>query len=121
MKVEPEYICEETKLHTKLIEEVEKEGPTEEEMIDMADMFKLFSDSTRLKIICAILKNELCVCDLCELLHLTQSNVSHQLQLLRMANLVNYRKEGKQVFYHLQDEHVEKMIKMALEHIKEEI
>ena len=67
-----------------------------EKIIEMADVFKLFSDSTRLKIICSILNNELCVCDLCELLNLTQSNVSHQLQLLRTAKLVKYRKEGKQ-------------------------
>ena len=92
----------------------------EEEIMDMADVFKLFSDSTRLRIICAILNNELCVYDLCELLNLTQSNVSHQLQLLRAAKLVKYRKEGKQVYYSLQDEHIEKIIKMALDHIREE-
>ena len=92
----------------------------EEEIMDMADVFKLFSDSTRLRIICEILNNELCVYDLCERLSLTQSNVSHQLQLLRAAKLVKYRKEGKQVYYSLQDEHIEKIIKMALDHIREE-
>ncbi len=114
------YICGEKCPHYNQINEVKKTEPTEEEIIDMADMFKLFSDSTRLRIICAILNSELCVCDLCELLNLTQSNVSHQLQLLRNSKLVKYRKEGKQVFYSLQDNHVEKIIRMALEHIKEE-
>lgn len=92
----------------------------EEEIMDMADVFKLFSDSTRLRIICEILNNELCVYDLCEKLNLTQSNVSHQLQLLRASKLVKYRKDGKQVYYSLQDEHIEKIIKMALDHIREE-
>jgi len=117
---EKQWICEENCPHYNKIKEVEKTEPNEEEIIEMADVFKLFSDSTRLRIICSILNNELCVCDLCELLHLTQSNVSHQLQLLRTAKLVKYRKEGKQVYYTLKDEHVEKIIRMALDHILEE-
>lgn len=117
---ELELICGENCPHYRKINEVRKTEPKEEEIIEMADVFKLFSDSTRLRIICAILNNELCVCDLCELLNLSQSNVSHQLQLLRTAKLVKYRKEGKQVFYSLQDEHIEKIITMALEHILEE-
>lgn len=115
-----ELVCKENCIHNRQINKVKKLGPNEEQIIEMADVFKLFSDSTRLRIICSILNNELCVCDLCELLNLTQSNVSHQLKLLRSAKLVKYRKEGKQVYYSLQDEHVEKIIKMALEHIIEE-
>lgn len=92
----------------------------EREIVNLSDMFKLFSDNTRLRIICEILNNELCVQDLCERLNLTQSNVSHQLQLLRTSKLVKYRKEGKQVYYSLQDEHIEKIIQMALDHIREE-
>lgn len=117
---EKEFVCKENCVHHNKINEVKKTEPNEEEIIEMADVFKLFSDSTRLKIICSILNNELCVCDLCELLNLTQSNVSHQLQLLRTAKLVKYRKEGKQVYYTLQDKHVEEIIKMTLEHIEEE-
>lgn len=117
---EKQWICEENCPHYNKIKEVEKTEPSEEEIIEMADVFKLFSDSTRLRIICSILNNELCVCDLCELLNLTQSNVSHQLQLLRTAKLVKYRKEGKQVYYTLKDEHVKKIIRMALDHILEE-
>src|SRR5574344_937099 len=117
---EKEFVCKENCVHYKKINEVKKTEPNEEEIIEMADVFKLFSDSTRLSIICAILNNELCVCDLCELLNLTQSNVSHQLQLLRAAKLVKFRKDGKQVYYSLQDEHVEEIIRMALDHIVEE-
>ena len=115
-----ELLCSEKCPHYNKIEEVKKKEPTFDEKIEMADMFKLFADSSRLKIICSILNNELCVCDLCELLNLTQSNVSHQLQLLRTSKLVKYRKEGKQVYYSLKDEHVERIITMALYHIREE-
>lgn len=119
-KEDKDLVCGENCPHYNKILEVKKCEPEEEEIIEMADVFKLFSDSTRLRIICSILNNELCVCDLCELLNLTQSNVSHQLQLLRTAKLVKYRKEGKQVYYSLQDSHVEKIIRMALDHIVEE-
>lgn len=117
---EKELICGENCPHYNKIAEVKQKQIKEEQMMELADMFKLFSDSTRLRIICAILNNELCVCDLCELLNLTQSNVSHQLQLLRTAKLVKFRKEGKQVYYSLQDNHVERIIRMALEHLEEE-
>lgn len=119
-KYNDKMCCDEKCVHLEEIKEVKKKEPSFDEIIEMADMFKLFADSSRLKIICEILNNELCVCDLCELLNLTQSNVSHQLQLLRAAKLVKHRKEGKQVFYSLKDEHVEKIIKMAIEHIREE-
>lgn len=92
----------------------------EREIVNLSEMFKLFADNTRLRIICEILNQELCVYDLCERLNLTQSNVSHQLQILRTSKLVKYRKDGKQVYYSLQDEHIEKIIQMALEHIEEE-
>lgn len=114
-----ELVCNEKCPHYNKINEVKSKEPTYDEIMEVADMFKLFADSSRLKIICSILNNELCVCDLCELLGLTQSNVSHQLQLLRTAKLVKYRKEGKQVYYSLEDKHVEKIIKMALGHIRE--
>lgn len=87
---------------------------------ELSEIFKLFADETRLKIICSLLNKELCVYDLCELLQLNQSTVSHQLKLLRNSKLVKYRREGKQVFYSLDDEHVEQIIQMALKHTKEE-
>lgn len=118
--LEKDLICGEKCPHYNTINKVKNTEPSFDEIMEIADMFKLFADSSRLKIICSILNNELCVCDLCEILGLTQSNVSHQLQLLRTAKLVKYRKDGKQVYYSLKDEHIEKIIKMALEHIKEE-
>ncbi len=118
---EQEWICNEKCPHYNKIKQVQQEAPNFEEIMEIADMFKLFADSSRLKIICSILNRELCVCDLCELLGLSQSNVSHQLQLLRTAKLVKYRKEGKQVYYSLQDEHIEKIMTMALDHIREEM
>lgn len=117
---EIDFVCGENCPHYRKIDEVKKREPNTREIQILSDMFKLFSDNTRLRIICSILNTELCVCDLCELLNLNQSTVSHQLQLLRNAKLVKYRKEGKQVFYSLQDEHIESIISLSLEHILEE-
>lgn len=119
MKKESKLVCGEKCPHYQKINEVKKKEPNKEEIQKLSDMFKLFADNTRLRIICSILNRELCVCDLCELLDLNQSTVSHQLQLLRNANLVKYRREGKQIFYSLQDDHVEKIIALSLEHILE--
>lgn len=116
---EMEYICGENCPHYPKINQVRKAEPNTNQIEDLANMFKLFADNTRLRIICSILNTELCVCDLCELLELNQSTVSHQLQLLRNAKLVTYRREGKQIFYRLQDEHIEKIIATSLEHILE--
>ncbi len=114
-----EFVCKENCPHFNLINKVKLSNIGREEIQDLSEIFKLFADETRLRIICAILNTELCVCDLCELLNLNQSAVSHQLQLLRSSKLVKYRKEGKQVYYSLKDEHIENIIKMALAHIKE--
>ena len=114
-----ELLCQEKCPHYNLINKVKLLNIDRKEILELSEMFKLFSDETRLRIICAILNTELCVCDLCELLDLSQSTVSHQLQLLRNSKLVKYRKEGKQVYYSLEDEHIENIIKIALAHIKE--
>lgn len=114
-----EFLCQEKCPHFNLINQVKLSNIDREEIQDLSEIFKLFADETRLRIICAILNTELCVCDLCELLGLNQSAVSHQLQLLRSSKLVKYRKEGKQVYYSLEDEHIESIIKMALAHIRE--
>lgn len=114
-----DFVCNENCPHYNLINQVKLESIDRKKMQDLSEIFKLFADETRLRIICAILNTELCVCDLCEILNLNQSAVSHQLQLLRSSKLVKYRKEGKQVFYSLKDEHIESIIKMALAHIME--
>ena len=115
-----QYICLENCPHHNKIEEVKIKEPTRNEILSLSNMFKLFADDTRLRIICILIKEELCVCDICEALGLNQSTVSHQLQLLRSSSLVKYRRDGKQIFYSLQDEHVERIISQALEHILEE-
>lgn len=117
---ENEYVCSENCPHYNKVKIAKQKEPTRNDILKLSNMFKLFADDTRLRIICILIKQELCVCDLCEALDLNQSTVSHQLQLLRNSNLVKYRRDGKQIFYSLQDEHVEKIISQALEHILEE-
>ena len=90
-----------------------------DKIINISDMFKLFADSTRLSIICSLMGKEQCVCDICQILDLNQSTVSHQLKLLRSAKLVKSRRDGKHIFYSLKDNHVENVIKLAIEHISE--
>lgn len=117
---EKDFVCGEKCPHYQKIDKVKLEEPNNEEIENLSNMFKLFADNTRLRIICSILNTELCVCDLCELLDLNQSTVSHQLQILRNAKLVKYRREGKQIYYSLQDEHIEQIISTSLAHILEE-
>ena len=117
---ERDFVCGEKCPHYQKINKVKLEEPNNEEIENLSNMFKLFADNTRLRIICSILNTELCVCDLCELLELNQSTVSHQLQILRNAKLVKYRREGKQIYYSLQDEHIEQIISTSLAHILEE-
>ena len=91
----------------------------EDKVIDIAELFKVFSDSTRIKIISALIGKELCVNDIADLTNTSQSAISHQLRLLKQSKLVKYRKEGQSIFYSLADDHVEKIFKMGCEHIEE--
>ena len=115
--MEEELKCEEK--HLDIIEKVRKKMPKEEILFDIAELFKVFGDSTRMKIICCLFESEMCVCDISEIINATQSAVSHQLRVLKQAKLVKYRKEGKTVFYSLSDRHVEIIFNMAMEHINE--
>ena len=119
LKMEEDLVCEDKELHKNELYEAKKKEITQEMNRSLAEMFKVFADETRLRIICSLLNEELCVCDLCELLNLNQSTVSHQLQTLRNSKLVKYRKDGKQVFYTLKDEHIDAILRMAIAHIKE--
>ena len=101
------------------MEKVNKEMPMEEELYDLAELFKVFGDSTRIRILFVLFEAEVCVCDLAEVLHMTQSAVSHQLRILKQAKLVNARREGKSVFYSLADDHVRTIIAQGREHIEE--
>lgn len=106
--------------HDEIIRQVKPNMPNEETLFDIAELFKVFGDSTRMKIICCLFEHEMCVCDIAELINSTQSAVSHQLRVLKQAKLVKFRKEGKVVYYTLSDRHVEIIFNMALEHIQEE-
>ena len=106
-------------VHENVIEMVKKKMPQEEKLYDLAELFKVFGDTTRVKIISALFEAEMCVCDIAELLSMTQSAISHQLRVLRQARLVKHRKEGKVVFYSLDDEHIKTIFNQGLEHILE--
>ena len=106
-------------VHDNIIEMVKQKMPQEEKLYDLAELFKVFGDTTRVKIISALFEAEMCVCDIAELLSMTQSAISHQLRVLRQARLVKHRKEGKVVFYSLDDEHIKSIFNQGLEHILE--
>lgn len=112
-------ICKCNVVHEEIIKKVKDEMIDEETLQDISDLFKVFSDSTRIKIIFALFKSEMCVCDIATLLQMNQSAISHQLRVLKQARLVKYRKEGKSVYYSLDDNHIEEIFHMALEHINE--
>ena len=105
--------------HSKLLSEVSGQMPPDETLADLAELFSVFGDSTRIKILWALFEEEMCVCAIAELLKMTQSAISHQLKLLRHAKLVNCRREGKTVFYFLADDHVRSIIGQGMEHISE--
>ena len=111
--------CEITQVHQGAVDQVRQVLPPDEVLSDLADLFKIFGDSTRIKILYALLRSELCVCDIADLLGLTQSAISHQLRALKNARLVKSRREGKTVFYALADDHVKTIIDQGLEHVSE--
>ena len=95
------------------------EMPPEEILYDLAEIFKIFGDSTRIKILYTLFESELCVRDIAEILNMSQNAVSHQLRVLKNNKLVRFRKEGKNVYYSLADDHVYSIIKMGMEHLEE--
>lgn len=111
-------MCEETIIHEKSIEKVREKMIEEREIIALSELFKTICDSTRIKILYALSLGELCVCDIANLIEMSQSAVSHQLRVLRNSRLVKYRKEGKSVYYSLNDQHVVNLFNQGLEHVK---
>ena len=93
-------------IHKDVVEEVKDKLPQEEILYDLAELFKVFGDSTRIKIICSLFESEMCVCDLSALLNISQSAISHQLRVLKSARLVKFRRAGKVIYYSLDDEHI---------------
>ena len=106
--------------HVGILEKVRHELPTDELLCDLSDLFKLFGDTTRIKILYSLFESEMCVCAIADLLGMTQSAISHQLRILKDANLVGNRREGKTVYYFLSDDHVRTIIAQGFEHLIEE-
>lgn len=116
MKIEK---CDCTIIHEDIVKDVGENMPKEESLYDLAELFKVFGDTTRIKILYALFAAEMCVCDIAVLLNMTQSAISHQLRVLKQARLVKYRKAGKVVYYTLDDEHVKAIFDQGLIHINE--
>ncbi|MEZ4358028.1 MAG: metalloregulator ArsR/SmtB family transcription factor [Eubacteriales bacterium] len=111
--------CDCNVIHEDVVNEVRAHMPKEEELFNLADLFRVFGDSTRVRILCALFRSEMCVCDIAALLGMTKSSISHQLRILKQAKLVKYRREGKIVFYSLDDEHVKNIFDQGLQHVTE--
>ncbi len=121
MHIEKETVevCEFLHVHEDVVAEVKANMPQEDKLYDLADFFKVFADSTRIKILYVLLMHEMCVCDLANTLGISQSAISHQLRTLKQMDLVRSRREGKTVFYSLADNHIKDILSQGLEHIEE--
>ena len=117
-KIEVEH-CDFVHVHEDIVKDVREHLPAVEELQELADFFKVFGDSTRIRILCILLRSEMCVCDLAQTLEMTQSAISHQLRVLKQMKLVTNRREGKTVFYSLADGHIKTIINQGMEHIRE--
>ena len=111
--------CDCAVIHEDIVKKVRKLMPDEELLLNLADLFKVFGDSTRVRIISALIHSEMCVCDIAALLEMTKSAISHQLRELRQTKLVKYRRAGKVVYYSLDDIHVKNIFRQGLAHVSE--
>ena len=111
--------CDYIHAHEDIIRKVTDDMPEDETLYDLAELFKVFGDCTRIKILYVLFESEMCVCDLAQLLSMTQSAISHQLRSLKQSKLVKSRREGKTIFYSLADSHVRTIINQGMEHIFE--
>ena len=111
--------CDCSVIHETIVRKVRKRMPKEELLFDLAELFKVFGDSTRVRIISALLHSEMCVCDIASLLGMSKSSISHQLRILRQTRLVKYRRDGKVVFYTLDDRHIRSIFRQGLAHVDE--
>ena len=109
--------CEE--IHEEVVCKAKEKMPEDETLYDLAELFKVFGDTTRINILYALFSSEMCVCDIADLLGMTHSAISHQLRVLKQARLVKFRKEGKTVFYSLDDNHISQIFNCGLAHIQE--
>ncbi len=110
------FLC----VHEHVVARVQREMPGDADLLRLADLFKVFGDGTRIRILYVLFEAEVCVCDLARLLGMTQSAVSHQLRILKQAQLIKSRRDGKTVFYSLADDHVATLLKQGMEHVLED-
>lgn len=111
--------CESTVIHEDIVTRVRESMPAEEELFNLAEFFKVFGDTTRIRILYTLFQSEMCVCDIAHLLEMSQSAISHQLRVLKQAKLVKFRKEGRVVYYSLDDDHVKAIFDQGYKHILE--
>lgn len=114
-----DFRCEVTTVHQDSVDRARQKMPEEEKLYDLAELFKVFGDSTRIKIIWALFEAEMCVCDIASLLVMSQSAISHQLRVLKQARLVKPRRDGKNMYYSLDDEHIAEIFHQGMKHINE--
>ena len=120
MEKHHDEVCEISVIHHDTVNKVRDVMPDEERILDAAELFKVFGDSTRAKIICALSVAEMCVCDIAALLSMTSSAISHQLRILKQARIVRSRRDGKIIYYSLDDSHIKQLFDTATDHLKEE-
>jgi len=111
--------CDQFCIHEDVVKLVLQKMPDDIELYDLAELFKVFGDSTRVKILCVLFEAEMCVCDIAQVLNMSQSAISHQLRILKTSRLVKYRRDGKTVYYSLADDHVKTIFNQGFDHIKE--
>ena len=111
--------CDFYQVHEDVVKAVNNKMPEEDELYDLAEIFKVFGDSTRIKILYVLFESEMCVCDIAQLLNMNQSAISHQLRILKQMRLVKFRRDGRSVLYSLADSHIETILAQGMEHIGE--
>ena len=111
--------CDFISVHEDIVNRVMQVMPADQQLLDLAEFFRVFGDSTRIRILYVLSQSEMCVCDIAQMLRMTQSAISHQLAVLKKSKLVKYRREGKTVFYSLSDGHVRTIIDQGMEHVSE--
>ena len=120
MRSEHSEICECNVIHDDIVAKVKAGMPDEDPVYEVSELFKVFGDSTRSRIICALTVSEMCVCDLSVVLNMTQSAISHQLRILKQARIVRSRRSGKVVYYALDDDHIKQLFAIAFDHVMED-
>ena len=112
--------CGEHQVHPGLVSQVNGNLPPTEQLYELAELFRIFGDTTRIRILYVLFESEVCVCDIARLLDMTVSAISHQLRILKSAGLVRFRRDGKTVYYTLADDHVKTVLAQGMEHVTEE-